>query len=284
MAFDPSSIPDRLKADYKNNRVAVLVGAGASIGAGLPTWGALLESMIAAALGHQVIRAERAEEYTQLLRNPTNYLLVASGLKEDLGGHFDQFIKDTFVAPKPKPTDLHRALVQADRLQFVITTNYDSLLEKAFRVRDEDVSVYDFTDTGAVQRSLSQREFFILKAHGDAHKIGNGIILTEGDYRNILYRQRAYQSLLFSMFTMYTIVFVGASMTDPEVRLLLGYISEVFTPSGGPTHYALMTEEEVTEVEKIRWLKDSRVQFLPVSKANNYADITEFVAALHTFG
>lgn len=73
-------------------------------------------------------------------------------------------------------------------------------------------------------------------------------------------------------------------MTDPEVRLLLGYISEVFTPSGGPTHYALMTEEEVTEVEKIRWLKDSRVQFLPVSKANNYADITEFVAALHTFG
>ncbi|MGR9237096.1 SIR2 family protein (plasmid) [Rhizobium leguminosarum] len=281
MAFDPNRIPQRLKADYRNNRVAVLVGAGASIGAGLPKWDALLERMIAAALSHHVIGNDRANDYRQLLKTPSNYLLVASGLKEDLGSHFDNFIIDTFVVPKPKPTSLHKALVEADRLQFVLTTNYDSLLEKAFRARDEDVSVYDFTDTGAVQRSLSQREFFILKAHGDAQKIGNGIILTEGDYRNILYRQRAYQSLLFSMFTMYTLVFVGASMTDPEVRLLLGYIAEIFTPSGGPTHYALMTQEDVTEVEKTRWMKDSRVQFVPVSKTDDYAELTDFVRALH---
>lgn len=281
MAIDASMIPDKLKADYRANRVALLVGAGASVGAKLPRWGELLENMIQSALGHRVINDARAIEYRRLAAHSSNYLLVASGLKEDLGSLFDTFIHDTFVATKPKPTALHRALVAAERMQFVLTTNYDLLLEKAYRERDEDVSVYDFTDTGAVQRSLSQREFFILKAHGDAAKLGNGIILTETDYRNILYRQRAYQSLLFSMFTMYTIVFVGASMTDPEVKLLMGYISDAFTPSGGPTHYALMTEEDVTEVEKARWLKDNRVQFIPVSKANDYSDLTDFVLELH---
>ena len=109
---------------------------------------------------------------------------------------------------------MHAALVALDKLQFVLTTNYDTLLERSFRKRDDDVSVCSFTDAGEVQRRLSRREFFILKAHGDATKLGNKIVLTDVDYRNLLFGQRAYQSLLSAMFTMFTFVFVGASDLD----------------------------------------------------------------------
>jgi hypothetical protein len=280
MAFDATKIPDALRQAYGARRCAVLVGAGASKGAGLPLWGELLTKMIDSAVAHKVINAEREAEYRTLAKRTDKFLMVASGLKDDLRGHFDQFIEETFIAPKPTPTPLHEALVSLDKLQFVLTTNYDTLLERAFRKRDDDVSVCSFTDAGEVQRRLSRREFFILKAHGDATKLGNQIVLTDVDYRNLLYGQRAYQSLLSAMFTMFTVVFVGASMADPEISLLLSYIADSFSPNAGPTHYALMAAEDITQVEKDRWFKDFKIQLITVSKLDNYAELTEFLHEL----
>ena len=280
MAFDPKKIPDALRQAYGAGRCAVLVGAGASKGAGLPSWGELLTKMTDAAVAHGVIAPAKEAEYRALASRTDKFLMVASGLKDDLRSHFDQFIEETFIAPKPSPTKLHEALVALDKLQFVLTTNYDTLLERAFRKRDDDVSVCSFTDAGEVQRRLSRREFFILKAHGDATKMGNKIVLTDVDYRNLLFGQRAYQSLLSAMFTMFTFIFVGASMTDPEISLLLSYIADSFSPNAGPTHYALMATEDVTDVEKDRWFKDFKIQLITISKRDNYVELTEFLQAL----
>lgn len=282
MAFDTARIPDKLKQAYKDRRCAVLVGAGASAGAGLPVWGQFLHLMIAEAERHLVINSSKAKEYRDLTTNPGKYLLVASGLKEDLKVYFEEFVENTFITPRPAPTPLHRALVALDRLQFVLTTNYDTIIERAYRAKDPDVSVCTFKDAGEVQRRLAKREFFILKAHGDAAKVGNGIILTDADYRNILFRQRAYQSLLSAMFTMFTIIFIGASMTDPEILLLMNYIVDSFASGSGPNHFALMAEEDITEVEKDRWFKDFNIQLIPISKADEYAELTEFLVGLQT--
>lgn len=280
MAFDPNTIPEALREAYGAGRCAVLVGAGASKGAGLPLWGELLNKMIDSAVAHRVITPDREAEYRNLATRTDKFLMVASGLKDDLRSHFDQFIEQTFIAPKPQPTPLHEALVALDKLQFVLTTNYDTLLERSFRKRNDDVSVCSFTDAGEVQRRLSRREFFILKAHGDATKLGNQIVLTDVDYRNLLFGQRAYQSLLAAMFTMFTFIFVGASMTDPEISLLLSYIADSFSPNAGPTHYALMAAEDVTQVERDRWFKDFKIQLITVSKQDNYAELTEFLREL----
>ena len=282
MPFDSARIPDKLKVSYREKRCAVLVGAGASAGAGLPLWGPLLEAMIAEGEKHLVVPPAKAAEYRRLLASPGKYLTVASGLKEDIKVYFDEFMESTFVKSRPAPTALHEGLVALDKLQFVITTNYDTIIERAYRVKDPDVSVCSFRDVGEIQRRLSKREFFILKAHGDAAKLANEVILTDVDYRNILFRQRAYQSLLSAMFTMFTIIFVGASLTDPEIILLLNYIADSFAPSSGPSHFAVMAEEDITGVEKDRWFKDFNLQLIPVSKADKYAEVTEFLQALNT--
>src|SRR5687767_2789526 len=94
-----------------------------------------------------------------------------------------------------------------------------------------------------------------------------------------MFEERAYQSLLATMFTMTTMVFVGSSMEDPELRLLLQFISTSFK-SGGPIHYAVMAEEEIGSVEMERWRKDFNIQFIPISKADNYTDVTRFLVAL----
>ena len=280
MAFDSSRIPQSLKEAYKNRRCAVYVGAGASKPAGLPLWSGMLQAMLDRAVAEHLVDEKTRKEYEALIGNPSKSLMVASALKDVLGRYFDDFIRATFVAPKPKPTQLHHGLVKLTDLQFVITTNYDALIERAYQAIDPDVVVCTFRDIGATQSSLSNREFFILKAHGDATKVGNGIVMTDADYRELLYRQRAYQAMLASMFTMYTIVFVGASMADPELQLLLSYISDVFLPTSGPQHYALMAEEDTGEIERRHWRKDFNVNIIPVSKENDYAEVAEFVEAL----
>lgn len=280
MAIDPARIPQSLRDAYKNGRCAVYVGAGASKAAGLPLWSEMLQAMLDRAVVERLVAPNAIDEYKVLIGNPSKSLMVASALKEVLGRYFEDFIRTTFVVPKPKPTQLHHELVRLKSLQFVITTNYDALIERAYQASDPDVVVCTFEDVGATQSSLSNREFFVLKAHGDATKAGNGIVMTETDYRELLYRKRAYQAMLASMFTMYTIVFVGASMSDPELQLLLSYISDAFLPTSGPQHFALLSEEDVGEVERRQWRKDFGINVIPVSKANDYAEVTEFIAAL----
>lgn len=279
MAFDPKTLPTPLVAEYRKGHCGVLVGAGASAGAGLPQWDALLRLMVEEAKACVDLPDTKAAEYEALIAGG-RFLTAASGLKDDLGAFFADFIRKIFVEKKYSPTDLHRALVGLDKLQFVVTTNYDTLIERAFRVKDDDVTVCTFKEAGEVRRSLSGREFFILKAHGDATKSGAGIILTEQDYRNILFREPAYQHMLATMFSMYTMIFIGASMTDPELNLMLNYVSSTFQPDSGPIHYAVMTKEEVTEVEKERWFKDFKIKVIAVSSADEYKELTEFVVAL----
>lgn len=283
MAFDPRRVPAPLVQEYLKSRCGLLVGAGASAGAGLPMWGDLLRLMVEEAKVSVDLSDEKAGEYEKLIGDG-RFLTAASGLKDDLGAFFAGFIRRVFVESKLSPTPLHAAFTQLDFLQFVLTTNYDTLIERAFREKDPDVTVCSYQDAGEVRRSLSSREFFILKAHGDATNSGAGVILTEQDYRNILFKEPAYQHMLATMFSMYTVIFVGASMSDPELNLMLNYVAGTFQPDTGPIHYALLTKERVTEVEKQRWFKDFKIKIVAVSSADEYAELREFIEALAATG
>lgn len=283
MAFDPALLPKPLIEEYQKGHCGLLVGAGASSGAGLPMWGKFLGDMVAYTKSSVGISDDKVADYLALIAKG-RFLTVASGLKADLGSFFADYIKTVFVDSKPKPTMLHSALIKLTKMQFVLTTNYDTLIERAFRTIDDDVTVCTYKDAGEVRRSLSKRQFFILKAHGDASKSGDGIILTEQDYRSILFREPAYQHMLATMFSMYTMLFIGASMTDPELNLMLNYVASTFQPDSGPTHYAALTKEEINEVESQRWFNDFKIRVIPVSKANEYKELTELVELLSRVG
>ncbi|RDD72741.1 SIR2 family NAD-dependent protein deacylase [Paracoccus versutus] len=279
MAFNPSLMPEPLIQEYSKGRVGLLVGAGASAGAGLPMWGKFLEDMLTYAKSSGSVSDAKAANYAALIETG-KYLPAASGLKAELGSYFADYVKKIFVDSRPKPTALHDAMLALDQLQFVLTTNYDTLLERTFRTKDADVTVCTYKDAGEVRRSLHRREFFILKAHGDASRSGDGIILTEQDYRAILFKEPAYQHMLATMFSMYTMVFVGASMTDPELNLMLNYVASTFQPDSGPTHYAALTKERINEIEMERWFKDFKIKVIPVSEEDEYVELTEMIKIL----
>jgi hypothetical protein len=183
-----------------------------------------------------------------------------------------------FYDDHKKPAAVHKLLPKLTNLSMVITTNYDTLLEDNY-ANGRPPKVLTFSDGGEMRRLMLQRQFFILKAHGDAAKPGNGIILTINDYRGLA-RERAYQSLLASIFTLNTVLFIGVSLNDPELLVMLDYLADTFEPGSRPIHYALIAEEEINPVEKERWLKDYLIQIVPISSANNYADVPGAIEAL----
>ncbi len=282
MVFDPSRIPKSLVEAYKARRCAVLIGAGASKGAGLPLWGELLSQLVDVAKNDNMIDNDRATMYHTLLGKPEKFLMAAAAIKSELGPLFDENVERIFTKSGNKPTDLHKALVKLDKLRFVLTINYDTLIEDAYAEAGNRIAASSFVDAGDVHRKLSRGEFFLLKAHGDAARVGNGIVLTEVDYRQLLYGSPGYRSILSVMFTMFSVVFVGASMADPEINLLLGYIADAFSSTSGPMHYALLAKEDITAAERERWLKDFKIHVIQISKKDDYVELTEFLNSLAT--
>ncbi len=59
------------------------------------------------------------------------------------------------------------------------------------------------------------------------------------------------------------------------------FVADAFATSSGPSHFAIMAEEDITSVERKRWFQDFKVQLIPVSKADSYAEATEFLEVLH---
>lgn len=280
MPLTIEDIPANLLESYTSGKSGIFVGAGLSIGAGFPNWGDLLRWLIDRAEADKSLSHRIAEECREHVQDPTKYLMIAEEMKEILAVDFKTYLEEIFTKDTVLPTEVHNLLVTLKNNSFIITTNYDQLIEQAFAKNMVYTTAYKYYEAHAIQRQLYRRKFFLLKAHGDATSAAEHIVLTEKDYRRLLYQEPGYQSALQSIFTMYSVIFIGCSLEDPELKLLLNYINAAF-PEGGIPHYALMATEATSETERNRWKKDYNIKIIPVSSENNYEDINTFLKILH---
>ncbi len=280
MPLDIENIPTELIEGYLSGKCGFFVGAGLSIGAGFPDWRGLLQGLIDKAEADNSLSPSKTAECRKLAEDPNKYLMLAEEMKDVLGVEFKTFIEEIFANDQIEPRPVHNLLVTLKKNNFIITTNYDLLIEKAFVNNKVFPIAYKYYEAHAIQRQLFRRDFFLLKAHGDAMTAAEHIVLTDKDYRRLLYQQPGYQSALQSIFTMYSVIFVGCSLEDPELKLLLSYINAAF-PEGGIPHYALMTTEITSATERGRWKKDYNMRIIPISSAKDYEDIDLFLKILH---
>ncbi|MCD8529596.1 MAG: SIR2 family protein, partial [Flavobacterium sp.] len=71
-------------------------------------------------------------------------------------------------------------------------------------------------------------------------------------------------------------IFVGVSLNDPELLLLLGYIHNIFH-GGSPNHYALVSKDSVTTTEVERWRKDFNIQIITYDSQNNHVELKKYL-------
>jgi hypothetical protein len=275
-------IPSELLSAFETRKCGLFVGAGVSRAAGLPDWKGLLTELVERVKRLPITKPHLVGDLKRLLKDPTKALVLATILKDELGVEFTKYIEERFskdgnLAPSP----LHTELVSLPA-EFVITTNYDSLLESAYarmHKGDKILNPLTYRHAGEVASHLHRNRYFLLKAHGDAALDPDEVILTERDYRRIIYREPGYQSLLQTLFTTFTILFVGVSFTDIELNLLLSFIHSSFHGKT-PSHYALVPEENPNPTLLDSWRKEFNINVIAISPGRNYENILKFVRKL----
>jgi hypothetical protein len=273
------AIPPNLAKAYKDGSFAIFVGAGLSRPSGLPTWEGLLNELITYSKDNLNLPDQKELELRALSKQPGKYLTVAEELKDIMSTDLQKYIKRRFNDSSLTPSVTLQKVIRL-KAKFIITTNYDTLLENAFiLVNNRLPNQLSYKDAATINDNILSNEPFILKAHGDARSAPNEIIITEMDYRNIIYKEKGYQSVLHVLFSTCNVLFLGASLEDPELKLLLGYIHNIFH-GGSPKHFALMDEEGLTSVEIDRWRKDFNIQISTYNPKDNHAAVEHFVDEL----
>lgn len=144
---------------------------------------------------------------------------------------------------KVRASTIHQLIVRLD-FPLIYTTNYDRNLEEAFAVHQRPcVKIANARDIAKVHDGVPQ----IVKFHGDFDDDAS-LVITESDYFNRL----AFDSPLDIKFRSdalgKTVLFVGYSMSDLNIRLLLHKLWHTWQASGyerdRPRSFVYMPEKD----------------------------------------
>jgi len=280
-------IPNDLVKAIRDHRCVLFAGSGLSRGAiqgngepkevALPTWDGLLIELLNRATTLNYISPREAGNLRKAVKEG-KYLFVAQTIRRILGARaFYDALEEIFRNPNLKPTRRHHLITQIPFLA-VVTTNYDKLLESVYATQGDIPATYTHQDAPDVIAALSHEKFFILKAHGDIDR-KDTIILSEKDYRDVVYREPGYRAALNTIFITKTVFFVGAGLSDVDVKLILESVSEVFG-GRGPIHYALVPWGEAADSEVMHWRDFFGIHLIRYKATQGHPEVDAFLAEL----
>lgn len=173
----------------------LFIGAGLSIGAGLPGWDELVLPL-----------AERIGYSGDDLLKAAQYYENRKG-RHALISHLRDRLDTTGITP----TENHRLLAGLP-IDIVFTTNFDDLLERAYRGAGRAVNLV----VGATELPYwDESKVNLVKLHGTHYRPAS-FIITERDYHTIYRSNALVVQQLNALLATKTFLFIGYSMSDPD--------------------------------------------------------------------
>lgn len=201
-----------------------------------PDWGKFLTDAV------ELISSDADKKVAKSFIKKRQFLDAAEIITERSNpADFADYLRNTFVAPRFYPNDLHKAILEIDP-KIIITTNYDEIYDH-YCISGHAESGYNicrYYDRFAVE-NIRSRIRLILKAHGcvsDPTKI----VLSRSSYYMARRDYSGFYQVLDALFLTHTLLFVGASLTDPDIQLVLENVN-ISAPSTHP-HYALVEKTQ----------------------------------------
>lgn len=217
----------------KRRRLALFVGAGISFGCGLPTWAELVELLSTRAYPSATPEAQMA-----LARQAT--IPRTRLLKSKLKKNFRKAVAECLYS---RPYQLSNAIqrIAASGIERICSYNFDELLEEALQVAD--VEFKSLTPGEALNGNYKGTVVFhphglLPAAMGQDEPQSGTLVLSEEDYHELYSNPYSWANLVqLSLLINHTCLFVGVSVTDPNLRRLLDVCASLrFTHR----HYAIM--------------------------------------------
>jgi len=227
-------------------RFAFFTGAGMSVPV-FPPWSKLLRDMVENCHAQGILRADR-DELLGYIDSGSYFLEIARTCAESFGPtQYRGVLEDVFQV------DLDSAVVPEAYLKLfelnpglVLTTNYDRLPEVA---TGGQYNTFTNRQASEALRAIEKGRRVIFKLHGD---IGDSktIVFTAADYQQIVHNNTTVSNFIRSILSTRTIVFLGFSLADPHINLVLDNLMAI--NDGLPiNHFAVVAEQSAFKVESI---------------------------------
>ncbi len=207
MRTSQESFLDVFEKALDNGNAALFAGAGLSRSSGFVDWKGLLRG-IAHDLG---LNVDLEGDLVALAQ----YHVNSKGGR----GTLNQLILDEFTKDA-KATKNHEFLARLP-INTLWTTNYDTLIEEAFRNANKRLDVKVHRDDLALYKP--KRDAVLYKMHGDVSAPGEAV-LTKEDYETYHERRSLFSLALQGDLITKTFLFLGFSFTDPNIDHVLARI------------------------------------------------------------
>ncbi|KDR95446.1 SIR2-like domain-containing protein [Peptoclostridium litorale DSM 5388] len=212
-------LPEKLIYEIKRKNVILFVGAGVSNNLGLPLFDNLIRQ-IGEKLGYDPDEFESYGRYRELAEY---YEIENNGINDLVKWMDEEWHRNSISL---KDSKVHKLIFDLD-FPIIYTTNYDRWLEKTYdsygREYRKIVKVEDLV-------SLGNESTQIIKFHGDFSE-ENSIVLTESSYFERLDFETPLDIKLRSDILGKTILFIGYSLNDVNLRYLIFKLNKLWENS-----------------------------------------------------
>jgi hypothetical protein len=230
-------------------------------------------------LGHLATLVPDAAQQTELMQCiKDNDLLTACELARKYlsPAIFKTEMMREFSGNAYRPAQIHDDLSLVDS-RLVMTTNFDKLYEnRANQLQDNTVIVKNYYDKD-IADVFRRQDRVVVKVHGTID-VPDLTIFTRSQYALARRDYGHFYQLLRGLFVTHTFVFLGTSMRDPDMQLLLE--DHAYRFEGSRPHYIAMPENSA-RTGILRVLEDTmNLKALLYDPANNHQALADSVADL----
>lgn len=294
MIISPVAAMPILKELLGDNKLSVFAGSGISVDSGLPAWDGFIDKYIE--ICEQLNDSlDESLKFTDIiedakLRKTGNLIDIITALKEKVKfcqasgadvGFFDDEINKLFYSASHNE---YHELIVSTLFRYIITTNYDNLLEEAAKklnYKDLLTRSYSYVDSQKLTAAIYSGKTAIIHAHGKIADLKlDQFVLTKQDYLNIMKHNPGFRLIINALFITTSVLFVGYGGSDPHFEDIIDdlNLSLSWTQNSTilPKCYIMMKKDKITPIRE--YLNDSnRVDIIAF---DDYPQMKDFLREL----
>lgn len=295
---------EKIREINKQHKLVIFVGAGVSQNSGVCSWWELvkdiairidyndicekckMKNLICSECGETLELCSFDNDECQYKHNYSSdeFLKIPQYFYEEKGEEqYIQLLKEKFGG-NYESNEIDNLILDI-KPEHIITTNYDHLLEDT-----KNINVSKYTIIKSDKDLLTETgKHYIIKMHGDKDDFNengiNNIVLKEDDYLKYSHTHEIIESYIKSLLFDKTFMFVGYSLNDNNLKLIMSYI-DYYVKSQGikkyNSHYLITNRIEHKERDNKYW-DNKNVEVVDLAALSNFMK-EKTPCSLNTYG
>lgn len=251
-----------------DNKLSIFAGSGISVDSNLPAWDGFIDKYIEICEDLNA-SIEPSLRFTEIIKDARfskdrDLISTITALKEKVKECKNHGVNTDFCDDElnalfyaANPNEYHEYIVSTN-YRHIITTNYDSLLEKAAKKLGYKALLtqsYSYTEQQNLSIAIYSGKTAIIHAHGKISDIKlDQFVLTRDDYLAIMKHNPGFRLIINSIFLTNSVLFVGYGGSDPHFEDIISDLNMTLNWDNSSTDlprcYIMLKRDKITPIRE----------------------------------